>query len=168
MGKPDQQYRHSVLRLQRFLRLGERKNLERIRTSFDRPDPPFVVVFFSTVTLLIYLANHPTHSTAKTPLPATSVGEKDPRDGNSTGDPHFRLSARSKLDSPSDHVLSSLPALHERDPGKPLGKTTGNGVGTSCVALRRRLFWVRARLAVERSDRRRSQSGSLVSARCFQ
>ena len=48
--------------------------------------------------------------------------QKDACDGDPACDANIRFSTRPELDSPSDHVLSPVPTLHERARGKLLGK----------------------------------------------
>jgi hypothetical protein len=58
MGKPDQQYRHSVLRLQCFCDSVKEKIWNEYGLLLTAQILLCVVVLFATVSLLIYLANH--------------------------------------------------------------------------------------------------------------
>jgi hypothetical protein len=46
---------------------------------------------------------------------------------------HLRFTDRPELNPPADHVLSSVPAVHKWDPGKPVGETTGYGFVRSSI-----------------------------------
>src|ERR1700730_15655812 len=113
MGKPDQQHRDSILRLQRFLRLGERKNLEPIWPSVDRSDSSLrrCSLCHRFNPDLSGSATGATQSRRRNCL-LLLLREENARDGDSTGDSPLRLQARPEFDSPADHVLSSVPALH--------------------------------------------------------
>ena len=124
MGQPDQQFRHFIFRLQRFLRFGERENLAAIWRDFNGSNSPVCHgAFWDNLTADLFRFASCTAKSRRLDRLLLLLCEEDTCDGDSARDPHLWIASRPQFNSPADHVLPPVPAFYERDPGKLLGKT---------------------------------------------